>query len=233
MEKSNKKRVYAYLHTHWDREWYRDKEDFNIRLLDVLDTVLDELKKDKAPFFYLDGQVIALLDYLKYRPNKEKEIANLIKNKRLMIGPYFVSVDSYLVSYPSMKKNLELGLKVSKKYNEKDFIGYMSDIFGISRAAFKALEEKNIDKAIIWRGVNPESINNKCNFKYDNINTVWLVQGYFNDFCHNWQKTHDIKYIEALEKSLDKIAKYSEDSLLLPIGADHLGILKNATKTIS
>ena len=119
---------------------------------------------------------------------------------------------------------------IIRKYNEKDFIGYMSDIFGISRAAFKALEEKNIDKAIIWRGVNPESINNKCNFKYDNINTVWLVQGYFNDFCHNWQKTHDIKYIEALEKSLDKIAKYSEDSLLLPIGADHLGILKNATK---
>ena len=23
-----KKRVYAYLHTHWDLEWYRDKEDF-------------------------------------------------------------------------------------------------------------------------------------------------------------------------------------------------------------
>ena len=60
-----KKTVYAYLHTHWDREWYRDKEDFNIRLQNVFDIVLDELSSDRAPFFYFDGQVCALLDYLK------------------------------------------------------------------------------------------------------------------------------------------------------------------------
>ena len=65
-----KKQVYAYLHTHWDREWYRDKEDFNLRLLDVFDIVIDELLNARAPFFYLDGQVIALLDYLKFRKNK-------------------------------------------------------------------------------------------------------------------------------------------------------------------
>ena len=40
-----KKKVYAYLHTHWDLEWYRDKEDFNLRLLEVFDIILDELKQ--------------------------------------------------------------------------------------------------------------------------------------------------------------------------------------------
>ncbi len=58
-----KKTVYAYLHTHWDREWYRDKEDFNIRLQNVFDIVLDELNSKRASFFKLDGQVSALIDY--------------------------------------------------------------------------------------------------------------------------------------------------------------------------
>ena len=68
-----KKKVYAYLHTHWDLEWYRDKQDFTLRLLRVFDIVLDELKNNRAPFFYFDGQVGALLDYLKYRPEKKKK----------------------------------------------------------------------------------------------------------------------------------------------------------------
>ena len=38
-----KKNIHIISHRHWDREWYRDKEDFNLRLLEVMDTVLDEL----------------------------------------------------------------------------------------------------------------------------------------------------------------------------------------------
>ncbi len=221
-----KKTVFAYLHTHWDREWYRDKEDFNLRLLEVFDIVLDELKKDNAPFFYFDGQVIALLDYLKFRKSKLQEVLYFIKNKKLAIGPYFVSADSYLVNFCSMLKNLDIGMKISKDYGQKDFIGYMSDIFGVSKSAFLALERKNIDKALIWRGVNPRLINRNCNFLKNNIRTSWLVQGYFNDFLHN-------DNIEGLEKYLDKINIYSKNPLLLPIGADHLGMLRNAKQKIS
>lgn len=223
-----KKKVYAYLHTHWDREWYRDKEDFNLRLLDVIDIVLDELKNDKAPFFYLDGQVIALIDYLKYRPYKKEEIINLIKHNKLAIGPYFVCADSYLVNFCSMLKNLELGLKFSKEFYQKDFIGNMCDIFGISKSAFLALGLKNIDKALIWRGVNPDEIKNECDFLYGNkIKTTWLAQGYFNDFFHS--KTPNV---EGVKRYLDKISSVSKDSILMPIGADHLCMLTNASKII-
>ncbi len=221
-----KKRVYAYLHTHWDREWYRDKEDFNLRLLEVMDIVLKELKNNKAPFFYLDGQVIALLDYLKYRPEKKEEIITLIKEGKLAIGPYFVSIDSYLTNFCSMLKNLDLGMGISKEFKQKkNYIGYMSDVFGVSNSAFSALKLKNIDKALIWRGVNPKKINNNCNFIKNEIKTAWLVQGYFNDFLHN-------NNIKDLKNYLDKIAKYSNCEILLPIGADHLGMLQDATKKI-
>lgn len=226
-----KQKVYAYLHTHWDREWYRDKEDFNLRLLDVFDIVLEELKNNKAPFFYFDGQTIALLDYLKYRSEKKDLIKKLIKENKLAIGPYFVSADSFLVSYPFMLKNLDLGLEISKEFAQNDFIGYMADIFGISKSAFCALKEKNIDKAIIWRGVNPDFINKNCAFKYDDIKTIWLVQGYFNDFLFG-----DIEIetkAKNIENCLEKIAKFSPSSLLLPVGADHLGVLRDSRNLIN
>ena len=221
-----KKEVFAYLHTHWDREWYQNKEDFNLRFLRVFDIVLDELENNKAPFFYLDGQVVCLLDYLKYRKEKLPLIKKLIEAKKLFIGPYFASIDSYLVSFLSMLNNLDLGLKISKEFNQKDFIGYMSDIFGISKSAFSALKLKNIDKAIIWRGVNPDKTNENCNFLKENIKTTWLVQGYFNDFFHNGN-------VDGIKNYLEKIEKYSKNSpLLMPIGADHLGILQNANEKI-
>ena len=76
-----KKKVIAYLHTHWDREWYREFEVFRIRLLRVFDNVLNLLEQNKIPSFYFDGQVGALLDYLQIRPEKEILVKKLIKEK--------------------------------------------------------------------------------------------------------------------------------------------------------
>ena len=140
-----KKTVYAYLHTHWDREWYRDREDFNIRLKNLFDIVIDELVNNRAPFFYFDGQVSALMDYLKFNPDKLDAVKKLIKNKKLAIGPYFVSADSYLVSFPLMLKNLEIGLKIARQFGCKDFVGYFADTFGHSKNIPVILKEYGID----------------------------------------------------------------------------------------
>ena len=40
------KKVFAYAHTHWDREWYRTFEDFRVRLVEVFDGVLKKLEKN-------------------------------------------------------------------------------------------------------------------------------------------------------------------------------------------
>ena len=92
-----KKKVIAYLHTHWDREWYREFEVFRLRLLRVFDNVLDMLNKGKIPSFYFDGQVAALLDYLELRPEKEVLVRKLVKQKKLFIGPFYCSTDSFTV----------------------------------------------------------------------------------------------------------------------------------------
>ena len=162
-----KKHIIAYLQTHWDREWYREKEEFNLRLLEVFDDVLEELKKNNAPCFYFDGQTSAIIDYLKFREEKLPEIKKLIKNKKLYIGPFFVSADAFLANLRCLIKNLEKGIEFSKNLGCSDFIGYLPDIFGHSRGVFEVFEKFNIKNSLIWRGTGTV----KNEMKVRNINT--------------------------------------------------------------
>ena len=232
-----KKQVIAYLHTHWDREWYRTKEEFNLRLLEVFDEILEELESGSMPYFYFDGQTAALEDYLKFRPEKLNTVKTLIEKGKLAIGPFFVSADNFLVNGISLIRNLNLGLEYSKILGEKEFIGYLPDTFGHSKSIFEILKTFEIDLALAWRGIGTLPHND---FKMNGINTTKLVYGYFMDILHplcikdlwdiskeEWQKTAD-----SLEIILDKIAKNSSNTLLLPIGADHLAVLKNSSNII-
>ena len=219
MAKNEKKQVIAYLHTHWDREWYREFEVFRLRLLRVFDNALDLLKKKKIPSFYFDGQVCALLDYLEFRPEKEQLIRKLIKDKKLFIGPFYTLVDEFLTDRICFRKNLEIGLKIAKDFGCEDFIGYFADTFGHSQNIPEILKEFDINKAIVWRGV-PKSLPSE--FIFCGVPTVNLVRGYFMDIFSS-DKTIEEK-AQFLKDNLDKIAQKSGETLLLPIGADHLGI---------
>ena len=246
-----KKRVIAYLHTHWDREWYRTKEEFNLRLLEVFDEILEELQSGSMPCFYFDGQTAALEDYLKFRPENLKIVTKLIKSKKLFIGPFYASADSFLVSGISLIRNLNFGIEYSKSFGVTDFIGYLPDTFGHSRSIFDILKAFNIANALAWRGIGPLPHND---FKINGINATRLVYGYFmdvlhplerysacfDDFCNlkssanaDFTVNEIIKIVQSLEKILDKIAQNSDGDLLLPIGADHLAALKDSSKIVN
>lgn len=220
------KKVIAYVHTHWDREWYREFEEFRLRLIEVFDEVLKNLETEELPYFYFDGQTAALEDYLEIRPEKLAKIKELIKQKKLRIGPFYCSSDSFLVSGELLCRNLELGLSKAKEFGETEFIGYLSDTFGHSQCIPSILKAYNIDKACLWRGLGslPADIN------WQDIKTTYLIQGYFQDFLNTSLPIE--KKAEALKKYIDKIAQKSKDYILLPIGADHLAIAKNLKKQI-
>ncbi len=213
-----KKKVIAYLHTHWDREWYREFEIFRLRLLRVFDNVLDLLENKKIPAFYFDGQVSALLDYLEIRPGKETLIRKLIQEKKLFIGPCFTLVDEFLTDKYCFEKNLEIGLKISRNFGCEDFIGYLADTFGHSKNIPKIFKKYGIDKCVVWRGCGDMP----AEFIFNGINTVNLIRGYFMDIFSAKISIED--KAKWLKGNLDKIAEKSGDVLLLPIGADHLGV---------
>ena len=216
-----KKHVIAYLHTHWDREWYREFEIFRMRLLRVFDNVLDLLSRNKIPSFYFDGQVSALEDYLEMRPENRELVENLIKHKKLFIGPFYCLIDEFLTDKTCFSKNLEIGLKIAKKYGCKDFIGYLPDTFGHSQNVVDILRDYGIDKCVVWRGCGSEI---PSEFKWQGMNTVNLIRGYFQDIFST-----DLSIEEkanSLKKNFDLIAEKGkcEKYILFPIGADHLGV---------
>ncbi len=222
-----RKQVIAYLHTHWDREWYREFEIFRTRLVRVFDNVLYMLESNKVPCFYFDGQVCALEDYLEIRPEKRALVKSLIYSKKLFIGPFYCLVDEFLTDRTCFSKNLELGMKTAIDLGCTDFIGYLPDTFGHSKNVVDILRDFGIDKCIVWRGCGDFP----AEFRWCGCDTVNLVRGYFQDVfsmdCSIEEKA------QILKKNLDLIAEKSGLFLLYPIGADHLGIPEDIQDQIS
>lgn len=221
-----RKQVIAYLHTHWDREWYREFEIFRMRLLRVFDNILDMLCNNTIPCFYFDGQVSALEDYLAMRPEKTELVISLIRRKKLFIGPFYCLIDEFLTDKTCFSKNLEIGLEVAKKFGCTDFIGYLPDTFGHSQNVVEILRDYGIDKCVVWRGCGDFP----AEFSWCGMDTVNLVRGYFNDIFST-NATFEEK-AQMLKRHLDIIAEKSEKYILLPIGADHLGVEFDITEQI-
>lgn len=221
-----RKQVIAYLHTHWDREWYREFEVFRLRLLRVFDNVLNMLDSNRIPCFYFDGQVSALEDYLELRPEKEALVKSLIYSKKLFIGPFYCLVDEFLSDKTCFAKNLELGMKKAIDLGCTDFIGYLPDTFGHSQNVLDILRDFGIDKCIVWRGCGDFP----SEFRWCGCDTVNLVRGYFQDVfslnCPIEEKA------QILKKNLDLISEKSGLYVLYPIGADHLGVPEDIQEQI-
>lgn len=193
----------------------------------VFDNVLELLENNKIPSFYFDGQVGALLDYLEIRPEKEQIIRKFIAEKKLFIGPFYTLIDEFLTDKTVFEKNLEIGLKISKDFGCTDFIAYFADTFGHSKNIPNILQKFGIDKCVVWRGCGDIP----SEFTFNGINTVNLIRGYFMDIFSSPMPIEE--KAKWLKGNLDKIAAKSKDYLLLPIGADHLGIEPDISEQIS
>ena len=227
MNKQNE--VNAYFHTHWDREWYMEYERYRLRLIEVFDNVLIALKNNKLDWFWFDGQVAAILDYLEIKKEKKDEIKNFIKKKRLFIGPYYVSSDSFLVSCEFYLRNIEYGIKKSLELGCDDFVFYIADSFGHSKFLPFIAKYFNIDYAILWRGIDPD-VNSF--FNWDGLITHNLKRGYFqNQLLLNIANNEKTKLILNELKKIDD--NKNDFPIILPLGGDHLNIPDNIKNTLN
>lgn len=118
--------------SHWDREWYRPFQEFRFLLVEVLDDLIELIKTDdNFKFFHLDGQTCILNDYLEIRPEKKKDLEDLIQSGKILIGPWFTMPDLFSVGEESLIRNLLLGKNICSEWNTKPMpIGYVCDMFG-------------------------------------------------------------------------------------------------------
>jgi alpha-mannosidase/mannosylglycerate hydrolase len=150
------RRVHYVLSTHWDREWYQTFQDFRYRLVQLLDRVFDGLADGrlKGPF-QTDGQSIILEDYLEVRPERRDQVKQLAQQRKLIIGPWYVLPDEFLVSGESIIRNLRLGRQIARDLGaEPSNAGFACDLFGHNSQLPQIFAGFGIRGGFIWRGLN-------------------------------------------------------------------------------
>ncbi|MEU5884401.1 alpha-mannosidase [Spirillospora sp. NPDC047279] len=144
-------------HTHWDREWYLPFQRFRLRLVALLDEVIDRMEADPRQHFTLDGQMAAVDDYLEVRPERRERVAALVRAGRLAVGPWQILHDEFLCSGENIVRNLELGLRRAEELGAAMRVGYLPDQFGHCAQTPQILRLAGIEHACVWRGV-PSSV---------------------------------------------------------------------------
>ncbi|MFZ3588968.1 alpha-mannosidase [Bacillus sp. DJP31] len=210
---------YIVFQTHWDREWYLPFEVFRYRFTHVMDRIIKGLDSNEIKKFVLDGQMAALEDYLEVcEPEQFEKVKGYIKDERMIIGPWFVLADEFLVSGESLIRNLEIGISLAKKYGRPQQVGYLPDTFGHVGQMPQLLQGFGIDNAILWRGINPEQ--SEFWWKAPNgseVLTVFLPEGYYQPLLN------EEDYITKMRDYVEKVKPFATTrNLLLTNGGDHL-----------
>lgn len=152
----SKRPVHYVLSTHWDREWYQSFQNFRYQLVRLLDQVFDGLEDDQLQGpFQTDGQSIILEDYLEVRPEARPRIEALAQAGKLVIGPWYVMPDEFLVSGEALIRNLRLGRDLARSFGvEPSDAGFLCDLFGHNSQMPQILAGFGIRGGFIWRGTN-------------------------------------------------------------------------------
>lgn len=229
-----KTKIYVVSTTHWDREWYQTFEQYRWRLVRMMDEAIDILETEPSyRCFHLDGQTVVLEDYLEIRPEMAERLARLIKERRLLIGPWYTMPDEFLISGEALIRNLRRGAEISGEYGaEYCKSGYVCDIFGHNSQLPQIFRGFGVDNAslfrgrkgyektdFLWRGADgSELITHKLHpdYAYSSFFFVvrWPFEGRDYDFEEMAARTNE--YFAAEKKY------FATDSHLMLDGVDHI-----------
>jgi alpha-mannosidase/mannosylglycerate hydrolase len=244
---ANKKRTGYYVpSTHWDREWYESFQDYRFRLVKLLDEVFDTLKRDDGyRCFQMDGQSIAIEDYLEIRPERRDEVVKLAKEGRFRLGPWYVLPDEFLVSGESLVRNIGLGLKVAAEFGPPSRAGFMCDMFGHTSQMPQILQGFSIDNALLWRGVNEETHGGMFHWEASDGTSVITYRfspksGYCS-YAFIVRHAPEPDAVFDIEKAMEDFRNYLDfetkrcptDAFLVFDGGDHLEILPETTELLA
>ena len=225
------KKVYIQVSTHWDREWYNPFQAFRYELVRTTDKILKEIEsKETIDNFMFDGQTIVLEDYLEIMPQDEARVKDAISKGSLMVGPWYVMPDEWLVSGESLIHNFLQGKRVCEKFGGKPYLfGYVNDVFGHIAQFPQILNQLGIQMTYMSRGVSgpnhrfrhfvweaPDG--SRCfGYKFD---YPWAFFAY-QRFLQSGDKTEEEKDNFVREFLLKEMEKSGQDVVLLNITKDH------------
>ncbi|WP_430603766.1 mannosylglycerate hydrolase [Enterococcus sp. DIV0724b] len=217
------KKIHVVAHTHWDREWYFSDNEAFIQFSYHMDEVIYALEKNELDYYYLDGQLSIIDDYLKVYPEKETKIKELVEANKLFIGPWYTQMDEFVVAGESVVKNLQIGIDMSKRLGGHTSLGYLPDSFGQGKDMPKIYNGFGITDAVFWRGM-PNEVTKSREFYWaaedgSKVLTINIRNGYYAG----------VALVEGeLYQKKAMLELVSEDSateiVTLPVGGDQRAV---------
>jgi mannosylglycerate hydrolase len=217
-------KIHIIPHTHWDREWYKPFQYFRIKLVFVIDKLIQILEEDQEfRSFLLDGQTIVLEDYLEIKPGNRDRLKNLISAGRIQVGPWYIQPDEFAPDGESLVRNLLIGTRIAKEFGRSMQVGYLPDSFGHSGQMPQILNGFGISSAVVMRGIDADTMQ-KSEFRWIGIDgaevlAIYLPQGYSNGmFLPEGYREFKYRLLFTV-RSLRKWA--TTNNILIMNGVDH------------
>ena len=213
-------------HSHWDREWYKSFEQFRAMLVNMVDDLLDLLKREREfHTFTLDGQTIVIEDYLDVRPERHEELRRMIAGGRIVTGPWYVLPDEFLVSAEATVRNLLVGTRAARALGGTMNVGYIPDSFGHIAMMPAILKGFGIETALVYRGFGGEPGQTTSEYWWTSPDgsRVLLLHlfrhGYSAGYFHQESDKQILERFAGLKAELD--ARATTSHRMLMNGGDH------------
>ncbi|MDD4690175.1 MAG: alpha-mannosidase, partial [Eubacteriales bacterium] len=111
------KKMHLVSHIHWDPAWYLPYEQYRITLIPLMKKLLNILENNNEyKSFMFDGQVDAIDDYLLLFPEDRPRIERLVKSGKLIVGPWYIQPEEFLLSGETHIRNMLIGMKKANGY---------------------------------------------------------------------------------------------------------------------
>jgi mannosylglycerate hydrolase len=219
--------VHIVSHTHWDREWFLSSTLTSEWLPALFDSLFAMLEKQPEYRFILDGQTLMLEDWLDALRRQGEDpsgyrqrLASYARQRRVMLGPYYVQPDWQLVSAESLVRNLLVGGKMAGQFGPCMKVGWLLDNFGQISQAVQIHRGFGLEGVFVWRGVQMEPESLRMELLWESPDGSVLTAIYLLDSYRNAMRL--AAYPQALESRI-----LSEVEKLQPFAATGHILLMN------
>lgn len=227
--------VHIVPHTHWDKEWYFTASRSKAYLMRHVQEVIQLLiSKPEYPAYLLDGQTSLIEDYLQYYPEDREKVAELIRNKRLLIGPWYTQTDQLVISAESIVRNLYYGMKDAEKLGYSMKIAYCPDVFGQGANMPQIYQHFGLNGFVFWRGIADDRLKQLEFLWQGSDGTKILANQMFFAYYYglNMPKNPEIlpDYIESVMRPLQE--RSVSGTLYFPCGGDQAPVQKDLPEVV-
>ncbi len=142
--------------THWDREFRRSFEKTRRDLLTMFDTLLDILEKDPDYHsFTLDAHTVLVEDYLEMRPERRETVGRLLREGRLLAGPWYTLPEVLSIGDEALARNFLYAQKTLAQFDAKPMpVGYTPASWGQTGQLPQVMANFGVRHLMFYRGIS-------------------------------------------------------------------------------